>query len=181
MKTATQNLENDHVLILRLIEVIERITEQSNPKTEHLELIVKLIREFADGIHHLKEEQYLFPLLVQKGFSNEAGPVAAMLQEHIAGRNYVNALADHILLYKQGIEASLTLIYENMLGYAGLLINHIQKENNVLFKMADKLLTAGEQESLLLNFEKAVIDKKGNHSSNDYKTMINSVSRIYTS
>lgn len=179
MKTATQNLENDHVLILRLIEVIERITEKNDPKAEHLELVVKLIREFADGLHHVKEEQFLFPLLVQKGFSNEAGPVAIMLQDHATGRNYVNAIADQILLYKQGFETSLTLIYEHMLRYAGLLKNHIHKENNVLFRMADKVLTAGEQESLLIEFEKAGINPKNHNKRNDYEMMINSLESIY--
>ena len=50
MTTATQNLENDHVQILRLIEVMEKITESSVPNVEHLEMIVKIIREFADGL-----------------------------------------------------------------------------------------------------------------------------------
>lgn len=179
MKTATQNLENDHVLILRLIEVMEQITERTDPKAEHLELVVKLIREFADGLHHVKEEQYLFPLLVQKGFSNDAGPVAVMLQDHAAGRNYVNAMADQILIYKQGIKTSLQFIYEQMLGYAGLLKNHIQKENNVLFRMADNVLTAGEQESLLIEFEKAGINPKNHNKRNHYEMMINSLESIY--
>jgi len=44
MTTATQNLENDHVQILRLIEIMERITKSANPNVEHLEKIVKVMR-----------------------------------------------------------------------------------------------------------------------------------------
>jgi hemerythrin-like domain-containing protein len=88
-------------------------------------------------------------------------------------------MADHILLYKQGIKTSLTLIYEQMLGYAGLLKNHIQKENNVLFRMADKVLTTGEQESLLLKFEKTGINRENNNKKTDYEMMINTLESIY--
>ncbi|MBE0653266.1 MAG: hemerythrin domain-containing protein, partial [Bacteroidales bacterium] len=116
MKTATQNLENDHVQILRLIDVMERITEFANPNVEHLDTIVKVIREFADGLHHTKEEQLLFPLMVQKGFSSQTGPVAVMLHDHTEGRNFVKGMAENILLYKQGESGALKAIYSNMLG-----------------------------------------------------------------
>lgn len=181
MKTATQNLENDHVHILRLIGVMERITESRDPNLEHLETIVKVIREFADGLHHAKEEQLLFPLMVKKGFSNESGPVAIMLHEHIMGRNYVKGMTDNILLFKQGERVALSTIYSNMLGYADLLKNHIRKENNVLFLMADKAFTPAEQELLMRDFAKVEKNQEYGHSKDEYIAMIDLLSGIYTS
>ena len=180
MATATQNLENDHVQILRLIEVMERISESADPNVEHLETIVKVIREFADGLHHAKEEQLLFPLMVQKGFSNESGPVAVMLHDHAEGRNYVKGMAENIALFKKGEPGSLKAVYSNMLDYADLLKNHIGKENNVLFRMADKAFTSAEQESLLLDFTKIENKQENGHSKDDYVALINSLAGIYT-
>ncbi len=180
MKTATQNLENDHVHILRLIEVMERITESKNPNAEHLDLIVKIIREFADGLHHAKEEQLLFPLMVQKGFSNETGPVAVMLHDHVEGRNFVKVLADNISRYKQGESSALKAIYTNMQGYADLLKNHIAKENNVLFRMADKVFSTAEQESLLLDFTKVENKQENGYGKDDYVAMIENLTTVYT-
>jgi len=180
MTTATQNLENDHVHILRLIEVMERITESADPDAEHLELIVKVIREFADGLHHAKEEQLLFPLMVQKGFSNESGPVAVMLHDHAEGRNYVKGMAENISRYQHGDKTALQGIYNNMLGYADLLKNHIGKENNVLFRMADKAFTSAEQESLLLDFSKVESSQENGRSKNDYVTLIDTLAGIYS-
>lgn len=179
MTTATQNLENDHVQILRLIAVMERITESENPNIEHLELIVKIIREFADGLHHAKEEQLLFPLMVQKGFSNESGPVAVMLHDHAEGRNFVKGISEGITQYKQGISGAIRFIFNNMLGYADLLKNHIGKENNVLFRMADKAFTTAEQESLLLDFTKVENTPENRHSKDDYITLIDKLAGIY--
>jgi hemerythrin-like domain-containing protein len=179
MTTATQNLENDHFQILRLIEVMEQIAGSNNPNVEHLEMIVKVIREFADGLHHSKEEQLLFPLMVQKGFSNESGPVAVMLHDHVEGRNFVKGMAENISLFKQGEPGSLKAIYSNMLGYADLLKNHIAKENNVLFRMADNAFTSAEQESLMLDFTKVELSQENQQSKSDYIAMIDQLDGIY--
>jgi hemerythrin-like domain-containing protein len=179
MTKATQNLENDHVHILRLLQVMEKITETIVPDIEHLEMIVKVIREFADGLHHAKEEQFLFPMMVRKGFSNQSGPVAVMLHEHVEGRNFVTAMAENIALYKKGESGALKLIYSNMLGYAGLLKNHINKENNVLFRMADKAFTLDEQETMLLDFEKVENQQENGHGKDDYVAMIGFLAGIY--
>jgi hemerythrin-like domain-containing protein len=179
MTTATQNLEIDHVQILRLVDVMERITTSAVPNIEHLELIVEVIREFADGLHHAKEEQLLFPLMVEKGFSNQTGPVAVMLQDHAEGRNFVKGIAENILLYKGGETSALHAIFSNMHGYADLLRNHIGKENNVLFRMADKAFTSAEQESLLLDFTKVELSQENQYNKSDYIAMINSLHSAY--
>jgi len=152
MNTATQNLENDHAHILRLIDVMEAMVKKPEVNLPDLEQIVELIREFADGLHHAKEEHLLFPLMTEKGFSMQHGPIAVMLMDHEQGRKYVKGMADHILLLKAGDSEAEEQIYANMLGYADLLTNHIAKENNVLFRMADNVLTVDEQLILLKQF-----------------------------
>ena len=42
-----------------------------------------------------------------------------------------------------------------MAGYAELLQNHISKENNILFRMADNALSEKDQQDLLKQFEEA--------------------------
>lgn len=179
MKTATQNLESDHVQILRLIEVMEQITKLEHPNTEHLDLIVKIIREFADGIHHAKEEELLFPLMVQKGFSNQTGPVAVMLHDHVDGRNLVKEMAENISLFKQGDSAALKTLYSYMLVYADLLKNHIAKENTVLFRMADNIFTNTEQELLLHDFAKVEGKIENGLGKVDYLNMIDHLAKSY--
>jgi Uncharacterized conserved protein len=154
MTTATANLENDHVHILRLTDVMEHITQSNEVNVEHLEIIVELIRNFADGLHHNKEENLLFPKMVEKGFSFQQGPIAVMMHDHVQGRNYVKGMTEHIALYKAGHSGALAAIYENMTGYVNLLRAHIGKENNVLFRMADNALSDDEQQNLLHEFKK---------------------------
>ncbi len=154
MNTATKNLENDHVNILRLIDVMEKMVLVKSVNTDHFEKTVMLIKSYADGLHHAKEENLLFPLMVKRGFSSEQGPIAVMLHDHAEGRDYVKGMTEGISGYKEGNEAALAKIYENMQGYIILLRNHIAKENNVLFRMADNALTENDQQELLKEFAK---------------------------
>jgi hemerythrin-like domain-containing protein len=149
MNTATKDLENDHVYILRLTDVMEKITKTESPDCSDLEAVVYLIRNYADGFHHGKEEKILFPALEVKGFSPHQGPVAVMLSEHVQGRNFVKEMAEYIALYKKNDIKALEKVFINMTGYVNLLRNHISKENNILFRMADRVLSAEDHKTLL--------------------------------
>lgn len=179
MNTATKNLEDDHVHILRLIDVMEYITRSENPDISHLESIVDIIRNFADGIHHAKEENLFFPFLAERGFSTTQGPVAVMLQEHMQGRNFVKGIADNITLYKNGNKEALNEIYRNMTGYAELLRNHIGKENNILFRMADRVLSESDHLNLLGKFEEAERNHVSTAGSEDYIERIQNLVSLY--
>jgi len=180
MNYATRNLENDHEYILRLIDVMEIMTTTGEPDAAQLEEIVDLIRNFADGLHHAKEESLLFPLMAQRGFSMTQGPVAVMLQDHTAGRNYVKGIAENIALFKKGDLSALNLINYNMLGYIELLRNHISKENNVLFRMADNALTATDQQSLIGQFEQLEDQSNPNNRKRDFIARIERLIQAYT-
>lgn len=160
MNTATQDLENDHKYILRLIDIMEKMVMNCSSEVSHMEMVVNLIRQYADGFHHAKEENLLFPLLRQKGFSSENGPISVMLHEHDEGRKFVKGMSAGIEDYKLNGDSALPGVYLNMQGYIDLLRAHIGKENNVLFKMADRVLSPLEQQQLL--------DAFGAVETNDY-------------
>jgi hemerythrin-like domain-containing protein len=179
MNTATKNLENDHVHILKLIDVMEQITTRENPDVNHLEKIVDLIRNFSDGMHHAKEENIFFPLLAQRGFSSEQGPVAVMLHEHVLGRNFVKGMAESIALFKKGNRDALNEIFRNMNGYSSLLRNHISKENNILFRMADNALSESDNNDLLNSFDEAEKNHIKSADSGKYTEQIKELASFY--
>ena len=49
--------------------------------------------EFGDRIHNQKEEQVLFPLMVERGIP-ESGPIRVMLMEHEAERTLLQQMYD---------------------------------------------------------------------------------------
>lgn len=179
MNTATQNLENDHVFILRLTDVMLAMVEKQSVETSHFELVINLIRKFADGLHHAKEEDLLFPLMGEKGFSPENGPVAVMLHDHEEGRNYVRAANEGIQEFKNGNAGAIQVIYDNMSGYAYLLQGHIDKENNILFRMADQAFSNEEQQNLLVQFAEIEGSAEEEFNANNSIQKIDNLAAIY--
>jgi len=179
MKTATQNLEDDHVYILKLTDVMEQIARSKEPRADHIIEVVDIVRNFADGMHHAKEENILFPKMAEKGFSPDQGPVAVMLHEHVDGRNFIRAVSDSLQLYINGDTSVLPEISQNILGYVFLLRNHISKENNILFKMADKVLSGSEQEKLLNEFDNAIKKYSPGKTPADYISQIGVLASYY--
>lgn len=179
MRTSTQNLENDHIYVLKLIDVMRALTTSGSTDAGHMESIIDIIRNFADGLHHAKEEELFFPALEKKGFSAQQGPVAVMLHEHVQGRNFVKGMTENLDQYRNGNKEALKGVYQNMNGYADLLVNHISKENNILFRMADKVLSDEEQKRLLVSFESIELNRKEGMHVSDYIERINGLALVY--
>lgn len=157
MERATEALKHDHRVIERVLGVLERALfkmEQGGAVDgELLRQVLDFFRGFADSCHHQKEEQVLFPRLADRGIPVEGGPVGVMLHEHEEGRQYLRGLAEGVALLDRDPEQARQLILGNGKGYAGLLRAHIQKEDYVLFPLADGVLTPGEQRELVHRFE----------------------------
>jgi hemerythrin-like domain-containing protein len=179
MNYATHNLEDDHIYILRLIDVMETMTTHAEPEIVHLEEAVDLIRNYADGLHHAKEENLLFPRLAERGFSPTQGPVAVMLHEHTVGREYVKGISDNIQLLKEGDLSAVNMVYANIHGYSELLQNHIYKENNMLFRMADNALTGSDQLEMFELFDQLENSGSTNHKKSDFIERIKNLEQAY--
>ncbi len=72
-----------------------------------------------------------------------------MLTEHEEGRGYVRAMAEAL----KGEVPPKTALAENARAYLSLLRDHIRKEDEILFNMADEVLSLEEQKKLLREFE----------------------------
>lgn len=179
MNRATQNLENDHIYILKLTEVMLEMAQRPEPDPVYIDEVVDIIRNFADGLHHAKEENMLFPMLVDKGIPAENGPVGVMLHEHVQGRNFVAEMALGSIDWREGRKDAAARINQALQGYAILLQNHIAKENNILFRMADNLMSAQEEEKMYHNFVKVDSGDLSGPASPDYVKRINLLAELY--
>jgi hemerythrin-like domain-containing protein len=65
--------------------------------------------------------------------------------------------------YAKGDKSAVAALIENGRGYAGLLRQHIAKEDGILFPMADKVLSGAEQAQLLKEFETVERERPGEH------------------
>lgn len=151
---ATEVLKHEHRVIERVLAVVQKLTEPSRQLSiEQWRKAVEFIRGFADQCHHLKEEKILFPALERHGIPLEGGPIGMMLVEHEEGRGYVRAMADALVRAEKDPEAAKKTLAENAKSYLRLLREHILKEDEILFNMADVALSLDEQKQLAIEFE----------------------------
>jgi hemerythrin-like domain-containing protein len=154
----TDKLKEEHENIRLLLKIMGRAcNELSTPQQvppEHLEQMLELIREYADRCHHGKEEDLLFVAMVQVGIPKDGGPIAVMLSEHDRGRELVSKMSAAAAAYKDGKEAAALDFTQAAGSYIKLLDQHIQKENMVLFPMADAHISDEQQRALSKEHER---------------------------
>jgi hemerythrin-like domain-containing protein len=89
------------------------------------------------------------------------GAIAVMLLEHDEGRRRVRAVAEALPQAREGDAAAIASVRDNLSAYVRLLRAHIDKEDNVLYPMADRLFTPEDQQALTEAFEKVEAEEIG--------------------
>lgn len=179
----TKILTDEHRVIEIVLTCLDKITEEANSSgklnEESAVQAIDVIRTFADKCHHGKEENHLFTKLVEKGMPKEGGPVGQMLIEHEQGRAFVKGMSESIPEATNGNTKALQKFTQNAQGYVQLLRAHIQKEDGVLFPMADKILSDDEQEQLMKAFEVVESDHMGKGTHEKYLGIVASLAKKY--
>ncbi len=158
--TAILRQEHEHIMIMLRImnKVCDQFQSGERIRPDDLTSIIDFLRNFADRCHHAKEEKLLFPALERVGVLRDSGPIGVMLYEHEQGRSLVRSMDDTVQRYSKGEVTMESAFVANSTRYAELLTNHIAKEENVLFTIADQKLDESEKTNLLAGFEE--IEKK---------------------
>jgi hemerythrin-like domain-containing protein len=148
---------DEHTVISHVLESAAReATRMRSTNMVEPEMIEKLLdffRGFADKCHHAKEEKHLFPMLEKRGMSHDSGPIAVMLSEHAEGRRRLSNIAGSLGAARNSDQGAVASIADDLAAYTALLFAHIEKENKVLFPMADRILTPGDQVELERAFD----------------------------
>ena len=158
-KNITQALVDEHKLILRMIALLEcnaRTTAAGTYSNWQFYLDgVDFIRNYADRFHHAKEEDVLFEALVTNGMPRENSPVAAMLMEHDQGRTYVGAMESAAREALDGKAGQEGIVAENALAYVELLREHISKEDDILYPLAERVIPDTMRDAIIEGYAAA--------------------------
>lgn len=179
----TKILSDEHRVIEVVLTCLEKITEEANSAGKlnavTANQAIDVIRTFADKCHHGKEENHLFATLVEKGMPKEGGPVGQMLVEHEQGRVFVKEMTGSVSKAATGNADALSKFTQNSQGYVQLLRAHIQKEDGVLFPMADKVLSEEDQKQLMKVFDVVESDHMGTGTHEKYIGIVVSLAKKY--
>ena len=147
MKNITKILSEEHQNILKVIESMlsecDSLEKGKELDRTFFEKAIEFIRNYADTFHHAKEEDVLFKIMLDNADGMHYNPIPVMLHEHDLGRNFVSSMVI-------GLEGNDTkLLIENAREYGFLLRDHIYKEDNILYPMAEEAVSEEDKERVL--------------------------------
>jgi hemerythrin-like domain-containing protein len=178
---ATDILMSEHRVVERVILALETASDRLNSgqvvRPEFFLQAADFIKGFADGCHHRKEEGVLFKALETYGMPKDGGPVAVMLYEHEQGRAFTSGMRQAALKWQSGDMSARQDVTQNARGYCALLRQHIQKEDNVLFPMANQIIPLNAQDSVAAGFEHVEHEETGEGVHEKYLALAENLER----
>lgn len=180
---ATEDLIHEHTAVLDALEILDKVAAavaaERQDAPAHLEQLLDFFKGFVDRCHHGKEEDVLFPELERLGVRREGGPIGVMLSDHEVGRGHVRALIENLERLRRGEADAATGIVEHASAYRDMLQAHISKENNVLFRMADRLVPQDVAARMVGRFDVIERDRVGEGQHEAYHAMLHELKDHY--
>lgn len=181
--TPTEQLKEEHNAIKLMLKILEeccrKLESGEEVNSKHLEEMLDFIKVFVDRCHHAKEEDLLFPAMQAAGIPREGGPIGVMLAEHDMGRNYMREMSDALAKYNAGDRQASKKIVENGRAYASLLKQHIDKEDNILYRMADMRIPKQRQQDMLEKFELVERERIGVGKHEEFHKLLERLEKTY--
>jgi DUF438 domain-containing protein len=147
-------LMNDHQTTEKVFEAVDRaLAGPGNPPAGLLRDAARYFQEYVDACHNKKEENHLFPLIEQRGIPRHGGPLAVMLMEHEQNGTLLPQLAGLVDAYVGGDAGVLPQLRAVFAEYAALMKGHFWKENDILYPMARRVMSAADGQAVVAGIE----------------------------
>jgi len=179
-----KDLKMEHDAVQMTLRILDKICQRIEKSGEiidlqHLDQLLEFFKVFVDKCHHGKEEELLFPALENVGVSRQGGPIGVLLHEHRQGRAHVQAMYAALSQYTKGNRKAAAEFVITARRYINLLEQHIDKENDVLFPLAEKHLSEQTQAKLWDGFELIETQKIGAGKHDEFHKMLDKLESVY--
>ena len=156
MEALTQ-LTQEHAQILQGITCLETaraaLEKNEHPPVDFFKTALLFFTEYADRLHHYKEEYLLFSSLASKRGGTIDLEIGSLRYQHELNRRCLKKVKESLKGYENKSEIAVTTLLENIAAYISILKRHIDKEEQQFFPMAGAELSENEQRRLKEQFE----------------------------
>ena len=151
MHNTIRSLYDEHEMIVEATEVAKDAAALIGTDDARYASTVKhlmdFFRTYADGYHHHKEEEVLFPLMLESNELLGDGVLKEMLENHADFREMLDAIT------KDPDAGRLPEVRDGLAQYSEALLDHIAVENDEVFHMAMTLLDDNLLDRIGFQFE----------------------------
>ena len=151
MHDSIKLLFEEHSIIVNAIDVARQAGSLIGKDDEQYERtvrkLIQFFRQYADGFHHHKEEEILFPEMAKKNELLGEGVIKEMFEHHEDFREMIKGI-EKFLDAKEYSSAQLQLKL-----YTEALLDHIAVENDEVFQMAESIFDEKELDRINFRFQ----------------------------
>jgi hemerythrin-like domain-containing protein len=169
-------LVKEHRLIAKAVKVTEafrdEITSGSPIRPRRYWWLIDFWSTYADIVHHGKEEQWLFPMILEHEPSSEFGEtIDKLVEEHMYLLAYIAELRRFARPMFTGDRPARERVIQCLDNYIELIQPHIKLEDEELFPMTKDLLSEAEMDEIAKEF-KAMDTRTGTKVQSYYSDLV---------
>jgi len=143
-------LMQDHETTERVFAAMDKaLAAKAGPTSGMVANLCDYLTVYVDQCHNMKEEKHLFALIEKRGIPRDGGPLAVMLGEHEQAREILSRLKPLCVAVSSGERGKLDDLAATFREYADLCRQHFWKENDILYVMATKVMSADDNATVL--------------------------------
>ncbi|MFX0077917.1 MAG: hemerythrin domain-containing protein [Candidatus Hermodarchaeota archaeon] len=153
-----ESLTKEHRLIAKAVSVTEafrNVIDAGSPiRPQRYWKLVDFWSTYADIVHHGKEEQLLFPAIIEQSELSQYGAtIDKLVEEHMYLLGYISDLRRWARPMFTGDRAARERVIRSLDGYLELIAPHIKLEDEELFPAVADLLSKKELNELAKEFK----------------------------
>lgn len=150
--SSIEKLFDEHRLIERVVDAMESFTSEVQTDCEHgrceLMRLITFFREYADLLHHEKEEELLMPALTDAGVRWDDGLLAQIRKDHEFERHLLQTLRHAALQVGEWSRDDCRRVNEISQRFAQFMRGHIAREEQQLLPALETKLGGAVRERL---------------------------------
>ena len=145
MNTAIKIIHDEHRSISAVLHALKQLATDAEdssvePRFEVFRAMIYYIDQFPERLHHPKEDQYLFALLVARA-PQAKELVEELRAEHVMGAQLIRDLEQALVGLEVGWQGGARAFSAAVDAYAQFHWSHMRKEEQKLLPLAERFLT----------------------------------------
>ncbi|HMK91826.1 MAG TPA: hemerythrin domain-containing protein [Thermoleophilia bacterium] len=152
----TEILSREHALVMLVTKVAEQevryMHDTGEYRPDEVHQVVDFFEFFTEACHDPKEEHILFARLAERGLDPEVGILGQLYREHAEFTSRLHDIEHWLRRDRKEGPLDVAELADMLETYLHLMRAHVMREDELLFTLANGLLTPDDQEDLLRAF-----------------------------
>lgn len=182
MPKALTIIRDEHRTILAILHGMEYLVWQIRKRGKKVDprvfhAMLYYLDTFSERAHHPKEDRFLFSALRRRGAGAEA-LITELEKEHAGGEDALRRVAQALNRYEEGGDKEFPA-FESAVGrFVDSYREHMRKEEELLFPLAEKLITAADWAAIDRAFAENRDPLAGMRDTGDFEKLFQRIAEI---